>query len=78
MSLRKELETYLLKLPDHLLHEGQFVVIQGDSVAGYWDTYHDALQTAYERYGLSPFLIKKVQAHETVHHITRQFDPCHS
>jgi len=49
-------------LPRLLSEEGKFVVIRGQEVAGTWGTYEDALQAAYERFGLTPFLVKKIQA----------------
>ena len=39
MALEKELETYNAHRDELLQHEGEFVVIQGDRVAGIWQTY---------------------------------------
>jgi hypothetical protein len=74
MALERELKTYEEKLPDLLLHEGKFVLIHSAEVAGFFDTYADAIQAGYERYALKPFLVKQVQAVEQVQFIF--IDPC--
>ena len=38
--------------------EGKFALIQGDTVAGIWDTYEDAIKEGYQQFGLTkPFLV---------------------
>jgi hypothetical protein len=63
MSLETELLTYRREL-DRLLTDGEagrFAVIYGTQVAGTWNSYHDALEWGYERYGLgTPFMVRKV------------------
>jgi hypothetical protein len=62
-ALEKELRTYHRELPRLLADaEGKFAVIHGDEVSGTWETYEDALQAGYDRYQLTPFLVKKVSA----------------
>jgi hypothetical protein len=78
MALEKELETYHRELPNMLTNEGKYVLIHEDDVAGFWDTYEDALQAGYERFGLKPFLVKRVQAVETVQYFTRDIKTCPS
>jgi hypothetical protein len=78
MALEKELETYHRELPNMLTNEGKHVLIHEDNVAGFWDTYEDALQAGYERFGLKPFLVKRVQAVETVQYFTRDIKICPS
>jgi hypothetical protein len=77
MALERELETYKLNR-DRLLDQlGKFVVIHADKVAGIWDTYADPLRFGYERYGLEPFLVKRIEAVEQVQHLTRDVAfPC--
>ncbi len=66
MALELELETYQRKLPELLEHEGKFVLIRGEEVAGVWKTEERALAAAYKRFGPRvPFLVKKIQAVET-------------
>ena len=71
MSLDRELTNYHSRKGDFLDqgHEGKFVVIHGDDIAGFWETYEDALQVACREFGLEPFLIKKVEAKEPIHYI---------
>ncbi|HEX4146209.1 MAG TPA: hypothetical protein VHY91_22095 [Pirellulales bacterium] len=71
-SLKTELETYN-RNKERLVSqsEGKFVVIHDGDIAGVWDTYEDALQAAYEKFGLKPFLVKQVEAFEHVHSVTR-------
>jgi hypothetical protein len=51
--------------------EGKFVLISERDVAGIWETYEDALQAGYERFGLKPFLVKKIEKIEGIQHFTR-------
>lgn len=76
MALEKELETYKAKLPELAANEGKFVVIQGDQIAGMYETYADAIKKGYEEFGLKPFLVKQIQAVERVQFISRFVDPC--
>jgi len=78
MALEIELATYHSNLPSLLQHEGKFVVIGGEQVAGFWDTYEDALQAGYDRFGLDPFMVKQVLAVEPVHYISRGTPVCPS
>jgi hypothetical protein len=78
MALERELETYRRERQKLLTQEGKFALVHGDEVAGVWDTYDDALQAGYTRYGLEPFLVKKVEAAERVQFFTRDVGPCRS
>jgi len=76
MPLEKEQATYARELPKLLVSAGKYVVIHGDAVAGVYDTYQDALQVGYEKFGLDPFLVKQIEATERVHCFTRDLGPC--
>jgi hypothetical protein len=76
MALEKELATYQRKLEELLPHEGKFALIHGDELAGTWDTYEDALQAGYQKFGLTPFLVKRIEWAETVHNFTRDVPLC--
>ena len=77
MALEKELETYKKELPNLLAEEGQYVVICGDEITGVYASYEDALKVGYDKCGLSPFLVKKIQAVEQVQYFSRDLDfPC--
>ena len=78
MALEKELETYHRRLPELLNDEGKFVVIQGEEVAGTWDTYEDALKAGYEKYKLTPFFVKRILGVEPVLSFTRDLTKCPS
>ena len=77
MALEKEMETYNTRREELLQHEGKFVVIHGDEVVGIYDTYEDALKIGYEKVGLTPFLVKRIEAVDTVIFSARQI-PCRS
>jgi len=76
MALEKELATYQKNLEELLKCEGKFVLIHGDEVAGTWATYEEALQEGYSRFGLDPFLVKRIEWAETVQCFTRSIAPC--
>lgn len=76
MSLEKELETFAKALPGSLSEQGKYILIQGESVAGIFDTYQDALKIGYESFGLTPFLVKQILAVEQVHCFSRDLAPC--
>ena len=75
MPLEKEMETYRKSLPELLPQEGKFVLIRGGELAGTYGTYEDALQAGYERFGLTPFLVKQIQTVERVQFFTRDIPP---
>lgn len=50
---------------------GKFVLISGENVE-VWDTYQDALQAGYDRYGVDePFMVREVKDAESVHMVHR-------
>jgi hypothetical protein len=71
MALEKELATFQRELPNLLAEEGKFVVVSGDEVMGTYTSYEDALKIGYEKCGLKPFLVKKIQAIEQVQYFSR-------
>ena len=77
MALEKELATYERKLPELLAHEGKFVLVHGDEVHGLWDTYENALQAGYQQFGLTSFLVKRIQGVEQVLNFTRDVHASH-
>ena len=72
MALEKELEIYQRELPRLLAYAGKFAVVFQDNVVGVFATYEDALQAGYAKAGLDPFLIKRIEAVETVQYFTRE------
>jgi hypothetical protein len=75
MALEQELATYKRELSGLLNRSGKFVVIKGDKVLSTWETYADALQEGYRLFLLEPFLVKRIQTVEPVHHFTRDIKP---
>jgi len=48
-------------------HNGEFVVIHGADVAGFYPDYESALRAGLKRFGLvTPFLVKQVSPREPV------------
>jgi hypothetical protein len=65
MALEKELEIFRSKLPELKgEHEGKFVLIHDEQVVDFFSSYEDAIKDGYARFGLEPFLVKKIQALE--------------
>ncbi|HEY4593891.1 MAG TPA: hypothetical protein VIJ61_15850, partial [Thermoanaerobaculia bacterium] len=56
-------------------NEGRFVLIKGKEVVDIFTSYEDALKVGYEKFGLAPFLVKKIQAVEQAQLISRFVDP---
>jgi hypothetical protein len=76
MALEKEQETYARELPRLLASEGKYVLIHIDEVVGTFDTYSDALNRGYEKFGLDPFLVKQIAIVERVNRFTRDITVC--
>ena len=76
MDLKKELETYKLKLPELMKDEGKFVLIHGDEVIDTFVSYEDAIKEGYKGFGLKPFLVKQIHSIEQVQFISRPLSPC--
>lgn len=75
MALEKELATYKAKLSELKEHEGKFVLIHGDDVVDFFAAYEDAIKAGYQKFSLEPFLVKQINAVETVQHVTRHVLP---
>lgn len=61
MAFETERAAYHANLEELLAHEGKFVAIKGDTIAGTRDTYEQVLELGYEQFGIVPFLVKKIQ-----------------
>ena len=64
MSLETEHETFRRELPNFLREgrQGQFVLIKGTQVEGFFKTDVEAVTAGDQRLGPVPFLVKEVQA----------------
>lgn len=75
--LQTESMTYRSQLHQMLnRHEGQYVVIKGTTLEHFSNSYEQALEWAYENFGLDPFLVKKVASDQDIAHFTRDAGPC--
>ena len=69
--LEYEINRYEKELKNLFKQEGKFALIKGDEKIEIFDTNNDALKIGYEKYGLEPFLIKKISSVETILKFTR-------
>ena len=77
MTLERESATYQREL-ERLIREGEgsrFALIRGEEVVSVWDTYRDAIQAGYDRFGLEPFMVKQVLRSEQPVVLTRLLVP---
>lgn len=60
-SLEKEIDAFMEQLPSMLKeYEGKYVAFNGNNHLKFWDSYEAVLEEAYKKFGLIPFLIRKV------------------
>ncbi len=67
--LAVEVNTFESHLPGWLDREGQFVLITGRDVVGFYERRDEALEAGYDRFGAGPFLVKEIRAHEPMYHL---------
>ena len=60
--LARDFNAYRRELPRLLAegHANRWILIRQGTVLSVWDTYRDALQAGYERFGLDPFAVNRV------------------
>jgi hypothetical protein len=69
-SLDREQAAYDANLPHWLAgHEGEYVLIKGDEVLGFYEARDEALAAGYARFGVVPLFVKQVTPSEPAHHI---------
>jgi hypothetical protein len=69
-TLNREQAVHEANLPRWLSeHEGEYVLIKGDQVAGFYESRDEALTAGYSRFGIGPLFVKQVSPSEPVHHI---------
>ena len=59
-----ERATYHANYAALLAHEGKFVAIKGETIAGVRQTYDQVVELGYERFGPVPFLVKRIRLEE--------------
>ncbi len=67
--LAEEVKTYEDLLPAWADREGQFVLIKGRDVLGFYTQQEEALEAGYGRLGDEPFLVKQVRAQEPIYQL---------
>jgi hypothetical protein len=78
MALEKELEAFKKELPRLVAEsQGKFALVQGDSVVGAFDTYEDAVKAGYDKFSLTPFMVKRIAQLERVQYFSRDLSACH-
>jgi len=70
-TLSEEIKTYQEK-KDNLLsnHAGKFVLIKGKEIIDVFDTKNDAIKVGIDKFGNSPFLVKKISEVDETHNFT--------
>ena len=48
-------------------HLGEYVLIKGRNIEGFYPTYKDAISSGYKNFGNVPFFVKIVEKEEEVH-----------
>jgi hypothetical protein len=75
MALDEEIQVYRLHLIDMLgvndVNEGKYTVIKGNDIQGPFPDYDSALEFGYDKHGLVPFLVKKIERNESVLYFSR-------
>jgi len=59
-------------------HRGQFVLIKGQKVVEFYESYGDALAAGYDHFGLQPFFVKQVTEESNTVHFVRDLGPWRS
>jgi hypothetical protein len=59
-EIEREVLTFRENYSEIKKHEGQFVLIQGNSVVEYFSTYGEALNDGYKRFGDDNFMVQEV------------------
>ena len=71
ISLDREQAVYEANLSLWLSdHEGDYVLIKGDKVEGFYGSRDEALTAGYSRFGIGPLFVKLVSPSEPIHHIS--------
>ena len=70
-TLETELKTYEASVQQLLPDQGKYVLIKGTEIVGIFDSYNDSLKAGYEKFGIQPFLVKKIAPPEQAHFVSR-------
>jgi hypothetical protein len=64
-EIEREVQTLQRDYADILKHAGKYVLIQGNSVVDFFQSYGEAITDGYRRFGLANFLVQPVQLQST-------------
>jgi hypothetical protein len=67
--LAEEVRTYESRLPGWVDREGQFVLIKGRDVLGFYPRYEEAMEAGYTQVEDGPFLVKQITQYEPIYEI---------
>ena len=68
IALEQEYKYFLSHLNEFSkIHLNEFVLIKGEEVIGFFNSYEKALRDGLKRFGNVPFFIKEVQEEKEVH-----------
>ena len=67
--LAEEVRTYEANLVGWSDREGQFVLIKGRDIVGFYPRHEEALEAAYDEVGEGPFLVKQILLHEPIYQL---------
>ena len=68
-AIAEEIATYRAKLPELIEHQGQFVLIKGTEIVGLFDEDSASIREGRRRFGIAPFLVKRITDVERVIYI---------
>ncbi len=71
-NLAKELETFERHRGDLMKDAGKYALVHGEELAGVFESYGDAIRAGYEKFGLSPFLVKQILQQERILCFTKE------
>jgi len=76
-ALETELTTYKKLLPNLLSKSGQYALIHDSELVDTYESYEDALKVGYDKFGLTPFLVKQILSEDNISFFSRDIGyPC--
>ena len=63
-DIEREIETLQNNYREIIKNVGKFVLIQGNAVVNYFNSYREALATGYKQFGLESFLVRPVKKND--------------
>jgi hypothetical protein len=65
-DITREVETLRLRHENISKNVGKFVLISGDDKINYFNTYRDAVNQGYQKYGLGNFLVRNIKERDPI------------